>query len=163
MSKCSKKKIIQLALAKGVQYSDKRAVAFVVDYPGFATQDDLEHLGVKRQLNSRMERWVGRPYDPWDRLKYHGWTSNQYGGDYVKCFEFKYHNNRFNTRLYGFLCHPLEVAPAFQLFVATEVLRYKKQHGVDTAALDRVVAFSNSEEMIKGLKAFAAVWPRGMQ
>jgi len=101
----------------------------------FLCQDNL----VRQQMMSRMNGWINR-FPKGDRPKqYHGWNRKQFNGKYTECFVFKYRNDRFDIRIYGFKCHPIPDDSRFELFVPVVVIDQKRQHETDETNLKRVV------------------------
>lgn len=154
MNSHAKQPQIRVVAAAGQKVTDRRGAVFIQGHADCVTQDVLKGLPdlVRRQLYARIGRWIDRPDLPWEVEKYHGWTSSQFRGAYVNCFVFKYHSGSSNARLYGFLSQPLARNPRCQIYVATELLHYKKGNPVDTKYLDRAVAVSREEVVADALR-----------
>lgn len=154
MTKTQKTARYRAAAASGLQMTDRRGVAFLEGHPLCMTQEQFKSLKpvVRRQMHSRMGRWIGRPDGNWEDEKYHGWTQKQHNGAYVNCFVFKYRSSKTNTRIYGFLCNPDDSNRRFQLFVPTEKIDYKKGNPSDTAFLDRAVATSKDVAVVAAIR-----------
>lgn len=102
-------------------------------------------------FKASMTRWLGSPEAV--KRRYHGWTGSEHGGKYTRCFVFKANHNGQNARLYGFLSHPDQQNPGYQVFVATHYLAGKKANQTNTKILDDVLDRMNDPEITKRVRS----------
>ncbi|MBE3086864.1 MAG: hypothetical protein IMZ64_11685 [Bacteroidetes bacterium] len=95
-----------------------RAVAILISPDGkIAANATFNQLNVKEKswLQVSFDHWcVNREWIP---KRYHGWTGSEFDGKYKRCFVFKGNAKQRKLRLYGFLCHPKESNPRFELCI----------------------------------------------
>lgn len=127
----------------GIPPTRRRGVACITGCDCIMDANDFEaflsiHRLVRKQMMARMTHWVNRFGKPDVPEKYHGWNRRQYGGLYTMCFVFKYRNDRFDARCYGFKCNPPELGGDLQVFVPVEVVKQKRKNQTDERILRNV-------------------------
>lgn len=141
----------------GTRNNSRRGVAFIEGHEELISKGQFEGQVandlVRRQILSRMERWIEQANRPADPEKFHGWDSSQHGGRHKMCFVFKYRNSKVSVRLYGFLCNPVPQDQRFQLFVPV-MLTDKRGDDTKKAILDRIAALSRDPSIVECLATY---------
>ena len=84
-----------------------------------------------RELRDRMDYWInGGVNDDW----FHGWSKPE---KHRECFVFRWKQRGINHRIYGFLCHPIDLLPRFIACVLVSHATKAKWH-TDQVILDRM-------------------------
>jgi hypothetical protein len=134
-------------MVKDLQINAHRGLAFL------ASKGDrsLNAKIVFYRLSSKADRQVRTGFDHWligvtNPTRYHGWDEPENRD----CFVFKWKERNQGNRFYGFLCHPLEQYPGFQLCVLVSHAT-KNRHKTDPRELKRVNALKIDQAVRKAI------------
>lgn len=136
-------------LVDGNPPNTRRGLAFLIcksnaDINAKSTFDEL-NIKRQREIRTRFQWWLdGMINDKW----FHGWPNDP---SYKDCFVFKWKEKRQNHRLYGFLCHPLNHNPRFQLCVLVSHAS-KSKHNTDPRELDGANKLKVNENVKKAIQ-----------
>jgi hypothetical protein len=137
---------------------DCRAVAFLIlkDEPNADAYPVFE--AIEKEDGDR-RRYLRASFDLWMRYgindrRFHGWPNN---ADYKGCFTFKWREKSQHNRFYGFVCHPRNDVPGFQLCVLATHGR-KNSEDTDFTLLDRVLGWWGSQGVSKLIDAATQDW-----
>jgi hypothetical protein len=127
---------VTFRLLAGCRPSMERGVGFLEGHSELNAGAAFDGLGGNnaRALRSHMDQWLDGAYGP--KTHFHTFKSDF---EHRNCFVFKYNEHR----LYGFLCHPKDSDPRFQL-CSLCIYATKREHHTDKSELDRVEQWCRS-------------------
>lgn len=123
-----------------------------------------KRVNAKEAFNSLLEeknkKFLKAVCEAWkDGLKnqnYHGWGKSQFEGKYIDCFSFEVRVKRVEHRFYGFLYHPYNENPSYELCVLA-VHATKNTHETEEINLKHVVELNSMPAIIKAVDDFFKV------
>lgn len=123
-------------LLTGCRISAERAIGFLEGHSELTAEIAFDDFGGTnaRAFRSRMDQWLDGANGP--KSYFHNF---KHDFEHRTCFVFKYNEHR----LYGFLCHPRDDDPRFQL-CSLCIYTAKFEHHSDRSELDRVEQWSKS-------------------
>ncbi len=137
-------------LLTACRQSSEREIGFLeghTELDAGSTFDGFEGTTNGKTFRSRMDQWLDGANGP--DSYFHNFKSDL---SHRNCFVFKYKQHR----LYGFLCHPKDFDPRFQL-CSLCIYASKHEHESDRAELDRVEQWRDSPI---AQEAIARAYPR---
>ena len=133
----------------GIRVSARRAVVFLECGDELNASKMFAKLPEKRdrELRSHFDYWIdGGINDAW----FHGWPNHE---RYKHCFSFRWRERNVRHRIYGFLCHPKNDDPRFQLCVLISHAR-KTTEDTDLKILDTINRLRNDSKVLNAVKAY---------
>lgn len=123
-------------LLTGCRVSTERAIGFLEGHSELTAGDAFDNFGGTnaRAFRSHMDQWLDGANGP--KSHFHNFKHDL---EHRNCFVFKYNDHR----LYGFVCHPRDDDPRFQL-CSLCIYATKNEHNSDRSELDRVEQWRRS-------------------
>jgi len=135
-------------LLAGCRVSMERGIGFLEGHSDLDAGRAFDSFGGAdaRAFRSHMDQWLDGANGP--KTHFHPFKSDL---DHRNCFVFKYKEHR----LYGFLCHPEDSDPRFQL-CSLCIYATKHEHNSDRRELDRVEQWGKS---LSAQEAISKIYP----